>query len=700
MFVSASIEPVNSYPVPALEMDGDLQNKTSQTIMLAMEEQSEVALRVQKSGAMTFFSVNDGTILLNEALPLSGAITAFDVNTQASGLMIFSNNQDQALLVKHSYKVTYPADVRLITPQLVYPYGEAPLELGFGESTIQDITLRDGEEAMVIAGVNSEGALQVNRYLKEIDFLSDEVVLEQESVNLPSIAGQINQVEIDQTMRWLFVLADQRLLHVINLEDESLTQTITLDSVGTISSMAFLLGENSLLIGNTQGQVSQWFMARQGEQWRLNMARSFVLENKSAVQTIVSEQRRKGFYVAGEDGHVAVYHSTAHRSLIDEKLVDGDISMLSVSPRAKDILIETKQGNIHHFKVDNEHPEISWNSMWDQVWYEGYEKPEYIWQSSSSSNDFEPKYSLVPLAFGTLKGAFYAMLLAAPLAIAGAIYTAYFMAPALRRKVKPIIELMEALPTVILGFLAGLALAPFLENNLLGIFAVLIVLPVAMLAFGFSWANLPAKIRHLVPEGWDVVLLIPVIILAGWFAIDISPSIEVFFFNGSMVDWLNNDLGVSFSQRNALIVGLAMGFAVIPTIFSIAEDAIFSVPKSLSYGSLALGATPWQTMVKVVLPTASPGIFSALMIGMGRAVGETMIVLMATGNTPITDVNIFEGMRTLAANIAVEVPESEVGSTHYRILFLTGFVLFLFTFIFNTAAETVRQRLRTKYGQL
>jgi phosphate transport system permease protein len=143
-----------------------------------------------------------------------------------------------------------------------------------------------------------------------------------------------------------------------------------------------------------------------------------------------------------------------------------------------------------------------------------------------------------------------------------------------------------------------------------------------------------------------------------------------------------------------------MGFAVIPTIFSIAEDAIFSVPKSMSYGSLALGATPWQTMLYVVLPTASPGIFSALMIGMGRAVGETMIVLMATGNTPITDINIFEGMRTLAANIAVEIPEAEVGSSHYRILFLTGFVLFCFTFVFNTAAEIVRQRLRNKYGSL
>jgi phosphate transport system permease protein len=143
-----------------------------------------------------------------------------------------------------------------------------------------------------------------------------------------------------------------------------------------------------------------------------------------------------------------------------------------------------------------------------------------------------------------------------------------------------------------------------------------------------------------------------------------------------------------------------MGLAVIPTIFSIAEDAIYGVPTHLINGSLALGATPWQTLTRVVILTASPGIFSAVMIGLGRAVGETMIVLMATGNTPIMDMNIFEGMRTFAANIAVELPESEVGSTHYRILFLTALVLFLLTFVFNTAAELVRQRLRRRYGSL
>jgi phosphate transport system permease protein len=176
--------------------------------------------------------------------------------------------------------------------------------------------------------------------------------------------------------------------------------------------------------------------------------------------------------------------------------------------------------------------------------------------------------------------------------------------------------------------------------------------------------------------------------------------LELFLFNGNLPAWMTAELGISFDQRNALIVGIAMGLAVIPTIFSMTEDAIFGVPKHLTIGSLALGATPWQTMIKVVLLTASPGIFSAIMIGMGRAVGETMIVLMATGNTPIMDFNIFEGLRTLSANLAVEMPETEVASTHYRVLFLAGFVLFVFTFVINTVAEVVRHRLRKKYSSL
>lgn len=191
----------------------------------------------------------------------------------------------------------------------------------------------------------------------------------------------------------------------------------------------------------------------------------------------------------------------------------------------------------------------------------------------------------------------------------------------------------------------------------------------------------------------------PVILLLIGIGVWISPSIEQTFFGGDMRLFLTNH-GIGFDQRNSLVVGLAMGFAVIPTIFTIAEDAIFSVPKHLSDGSLALGATPWQTLIYVVLLTASPGIFSAIMMGLGRAVGETMIVLMATGNTPLMDWNILEGLRSLSATIAVELPESEVGSSHYRLLFLAALILFVFTFTVNALAELVRQRLRDKYRAL
>jgi phosphate transport system permease protein len=148
------------------------------------------------------------------------------------------------------------------------------------------------------------------------------------------------------------------------------------------------------------------------------------------------------------------------------------------------------------------------------------------------------------------------------------------------------------------------------------------------------------------------------------------------------------------------VVGLAMGFAVIPIIFTIADDAFSSVPSHLTAGSLALGASRWQTALRIVVPTASPGVFSAIMIGFGRAVGETMIVLMATGNTPVLDWSIFNGMRTLSANIAVEIPEAPHGGTLYRVLFLAAALLFTMTFAVNTLAEVIRQRLREKYRAL
>jgi len=333
------------------------------------------------------------------------------------------------------------------------------------------------------------------------------------------------------------------------------------------------------------------------------------------------------------------------------------------------------------------------------VWYEGYDRPEHVWQSSSGADDFEAKFGLMPLIFGTLKGTFYAMLVAVPLALLAAVYTAMFMAPYLRAKIKPIIEIMAALPTVILGFLAGLWIAPMLERIFPAMVAMVVVVPAGVIVTSILWQYLPAAVTRRLRPGMEAFILIPVIIGLVWTCLALNQPMESLLFGGNYKSWFATHWGLRYDQRNALVVGFAMGFAIVPIIYSISEEALSNVPRHLIAGSLALGATRWQTLVKLVLVSASPGIFSALMIGFGRAIGETMIVLMATGNTPIMEWSLFNGFRTLSANIAVEIPEAPHGGTLYRTLFLAAVVLFAFTFLINTVAEMIRQRLRTKYSQ-
>jgi phosphate transport system permease protein len=343
---------------------------------------------------------------------------------------------------------------------------------------------------------------------------------------------------------------------------------------------------------------------------------------------------------------------------------------------------------------------VSLRTLFGKVWYEGYDRPEYVWQSSGASDDVEPKLSLTPLLAGTLKGTIYSLLLAIPLGVFGAMYASQFMHPAFKRTLKPLIEIMASLPSVVLGFLAGLWLAPRLEKAVPALALMAVVLPLLVLLTGFAWRALPRAFRGRFPMGIEVFLFVVVLALGIWLCLGLSKPFEVLAFGGNFPSWLLATTGLPFDQRNAVVVGLAMGFAVIPIIFAIAEDAFSNVPGNLVAGSLALGADRWQTVTRVVLPTASPGIFSAIMIGFGRAIGETMIVLMATGNTPIMEWNPFNGFRTLSANIAVEIPEAPHGGTLYRMLFLAGLLLFAITFVINTVAELVRQRLRERFSQL
>jgi phosphate transport system permease protein len=236
-----------------------------------------------------------------------------------------------------------------------------------------------------------------------------------------------------------------------------------------------------------------------------------------------------------------------------------------------------------------------------------------MWQPVSD----HPRYGLAPLLGGTLKVVLVAMVFATPLAVLAALFTSEFAPPRLREVVKPAIELLAGVPSVVLGFFGLMVLAT----------------------------------------------------------------------------WLQTVTGAPM-RLSALNAGLALGLGVIPTVFTVCEDALRAVPRSFREASLALGASPWQTAWNVTLPAASAGVGAGVLLGLARATGETMIVLMASGNAAIDSANVFDSARTLSACIAAELAEVVVGSPHYAVLFFLGAVLFTITFVINVAAGLFVDRLR------
>ncbi|MDQ3069448.1 MAG: ABC transporter permease subunit [Acidobacteriota bacterium] len=465
-------------------------------------------------------------------------------------------------------------------------------------------------------------------------------------------------------------------------------------SPSAITAMEWMLGGHSFMAAAADGSLTGWLRAPAGDGAAMVRAHTFAPQASPVIDMALSA-RERSFATLGADGAIVLRHQTSERVLAALTPDQPALTVL-IAPKS-DALLTLDAGVLQHYALDNPHPETSWRTLFGKVWYEGYAEPQYVWQSTGATDDIEPKFSLVPLVFGTIKGTFYAVLFAVPLAVLAALYTSQFTHASLRSTIKPTVEIMAALPSVVIGFLAGLYLASAVERHLVGVLLMIPLLPLAGMSGVLLWRLLPRRLAARVRPGSELLVILPLLVLAGWLALLLGPVAEGTLLSGDARLWLKEHWGLTYDQRNCLVVGIAMGFAVIPIIFTISEDAFSSVPSSLTAASLALGASRWQTAVHIVLPTANPGVFSAIMVGFGRAVGETMIVLMATGNTPLMDWSLFNGMRTLSANIAVEIPEAPHGGTLYRVLFLAAAILFLMTFLVNTAAELIRQRLRERY---
>jgi phosphate transport system permease protein len=477
-----------------------------------------------------------------------------------------------------------------------------------------------------------------------------------------------------------------------------------------VAAAGLIFGNVSVVFVDRAGAQQVWSMYPQVQPDGLSQRRWGKIHDgerlAGAGQGVYAAESNK-CYLAVAGGRLQLTNMTTGTLRWEGEAPAGGILQVAFATAYDRFTVLSADGKLLRWDVVDHHPESSWKTFFGKIWYEGATGPAYSWQSSAGSDEFEPKYSLVPLFYGTVKGTFYALLFALPIALTAAVYVSQFLRPEYRQVVKPVMEVMASLPSVVLGFLAGLWLAPLVDPRLISLFCAIGILAPAALSAGFLWSVLPQPVRRQVKPGMEFLWLLPFLALCAWAAWQAGPSVEAAFFTvkdsasglpvADFREWWRQTTGETYDSRNSLVVGFVMGFAVIPIVFTIAEDALSNVPNSLVSGSLALGASRWQTVWSVVVPTAISGIVSAVMIGFGRAIGETMIVVMATGNTAVMDANPFSGMRTLSANIAVELPEAAAGHTHFRALFLGACCLFLLTFVINTLAEVLRQRLRERY---
>jgi phosphate transport system permease protein len=477
-----------------------------------------------------------------------------------------------------------------------------------------------------------------------------------------------------------------------------------------VTAAGLVFGNVSLVVAGAEGQQHVWSLYPQPQPDGRSLRRWGRIHEGEALpaagQGVYAAEGNK-CYLAAAGGRLRLHNMTTGSLRWEGAMPAAAFRQVAFARNYDRLTALDDAGKLHRWMIEDHHPESSWATYFGKIWYEGATGPAYVWQSSAGSDEFEAKYSLVPLFYGTVKGTFYALLFALPIALTAAVYVSQFLRPEFRQVVKPGMEIMASLPSVVLGFLAGLWLAPLVDPRLISLLCALAALAPAALLAGFLWSRCPQRVRRQVAPGMEFLWLLPFVALCAWLAWQAGPVVEAACFTvrdaatGQPVadfrEWWRQSTGLGYDSRNSLVVGFVMGFAVIPIVFTIAEDALSNVPTSLVSGSLALGASRWQTVWRVVIPTAVSGIVSAVMIGFGRAIGETMIVVMATGNTAVMEANPFSGMRTLSANIAVELPEAAIGHTHYRALFLGACCLFLLTFVINTLAEVLRQRLRERY---
>jgi len=501
------------------------------------------------------------------------------------------------------------------------------------------------------------------------------------------IYQDVEQYQRIPRSRQLLVISNN-IMSLINSNNEVIDQQLLSRDVARI----FLSrSQRSFFTQDQQHVLSKWIM--------LNEQGTFVFRHNEAD---ISELDEAIEYMAFDsDSNAALVFSKAGNTAFINRMTNELFSGQDFAFPASGLQwfaerLYVFQGNkMQALDIHNLQGITTIKSLFSEVWYEGYAQPAYVWQTSSASENYETKFSIVPLIVGSLKASFLALFVAIPLALGAAIYTSYFADPSVRQYLKPTIEMLEAVPSVVIGFIAAVWMVPIAEEFLLSVILFIVSLPILLVTAALLQSRLANILEDKFDRRWEILVIVLAVVLLGLLCFSLSDVWRFMLFGApDLGEQSDTILNIS---KTTIVVAIALGVAISPSIYSLAEDALFEVPESIKQASFALGATRLQTLRRVIIAVAMPSILSAVMLGFGRAFGETMIVLMVTGNTPISDWNILEGLRSMTANLAIELQESNVNSSHFNTLFLTASILFIFTFIVNTAAEILRKRLRKVY---
>lgn len=706
LFLGAKVSPIATRTLPSADYR-----------VLGLDEWGEKPFLVTQGGELLILNANDLSSPIERVplLPTEGPYRVLGFDSENLTLLL-SNPQGQIALSKIIFEPEFRNEKR----EIIHRVETSPwLAFGLTESNQSpphwsQLAYGSSEENSWIAGLAS-GKVVVAPLMKEESLMGEGELQIGNSIDLSEqITGSPSMIRLNESGDILLVATQEGEVFYFKLSGEEATlqqkfKPFFDKNNPQIASMNFILGGVSAYLTHADGSnvLFSLFIPEGKESRIFGKIKTFPPLPQGA-QSFSPSLRNKAFLVGS--GNQASLRFATTESVRWETQLPGKVFKTALSKKYHRLALLQDSNRLSLFDLKDPHPEGGLKAFFGKVWYEGASKPDYVWQSTGGSDSFEPKLSLVPLIVGTFKGTFYALLFAVPLALLAAIYTSQFLHPDLKKIIKPVMEIMASLPSVILGFLAALWLAPRIEGAVPSLILVILILPLGTIAFAMFWRHLPQRVRKWIPEGREWMALIPFLVLTAYVAWSLGPILERLVFayvdpdTGERIAdfrlWWSHMTGSNFEQRNSLVVGFIMGFAVIPIIFTISEDSLSAVPPSLRSASLALGASRWQTAFRVILPAATAGIFSAVMIGFGRAIGETMIVLMATGNTPIMDFDIFTGMRTLSANLAVELPEAPFQGTLYRTLFFGALVLFTMTFSVNSVAEMLQHRIRKRFKGL